>query len=111
MEVEIVSKTKQKFNGIIYYLSYRYFQSFGGKRLHQEVWKYHKGDQGTLHIHHKDGDRANNQIENLILKSPVEHLKAHKIKRQHIAALWHGSKEGLAFHSKLAKDSWKTRKK
>lgn len=127
MRVEVLSDTKQKFNGQTYYLCGRYFSNakLRPRRLHQAVWEFFNGPAPAgLHIHHIDEDRSNNQIDNLEIKVPGEHLKIHwtadrraKQKQyclevlQPKAAKWHGSSSGLSFHSDLAKEVWKTRER
>lgn len=122
MKVNVISETKQEFNGEVYYLCGYYFQK-NGKRLHREVWKHHNGDiPKGYHVHHKDSNRANNNIENLELKSGKQHMEMHanEEKRivhakshikviQNMAKEWHSSKEGYKWHSKHAKASWKKR--
>ena len=122
MEVQVISKTVQKFNGESFYLCGNYFQH-KGKRLHRTVWEYHNGEipQG-YHIHHKDGDRSHNDIANLELINGPEHLSQHlsmdkrkdhsretiKIARAK-ASEWHGSEEGKVWHSKRGKENWENR--
>lgn len=77
MQVSKISDTIQEFAGERFYLCGLYFQR-KGKRLHREVWKYHRGEiPKGFHVHHKDGDRSNNQIENLLLVEKSEHLSMH----------------------------------
>lgn len=119
MNVERISETVQKFNGESFYLCGNYFQR-KGKRLHRTVWQYHNGEiPKGYHVHHKDGDRSNNAIENLELKSKHDHLSGHMsqpgrkeqsrrgvAKAIAAAPAWHGSKEGTEWHSKHAKEYW-----
>lgn len=123
MEVSVLSPTQQEFDGTVYYLCAYYFQR-RGERLHRAVWRYHNGDipQGC-HVHHVDGDTSNNNICNLALMTGTEHLRAHMasttrreqarenfIKTAVPAAKeWHASEEGLAWHSRHAKENWKLR--
>ena len=123
MEVQVISNTIQKFNGESFYLCGCYFQH-KGKRLHRTVWEYHNGDiPDGYHVHHKDGDRTNNQIENLDLMTTFDHLSSHGKDEKHIekkrdnikkaiakAPEWHASPEGKAWHSQNGKESWKNRK-
>ena len=123
MNVIIISQTKQEFNGDVYYLCGKYFQR-KGVRLHRVVWGFHNGaiPEGH-HVHHKDGDRANNQIENLGLLIGETHIKNHmnddvvKAKsRKNIAKAirkapeWHKSEKGREWHSKQALKVWDKRK-
>lgn len=123
MEVQVISKTIQKFNGESFYLCGNYFQR-KGKRLHRAVWEYHNGEipQG-YDIHHKDHDRSNNQIDNLELLVRRQHHSRHSSEaevrersRKTIvkyavskAAEWHKSAEGLEWHSKQGKRNWEVR--
>lgn len=93
----------------------------GYKTLHREKWEYYNGQiPKGHHIHHKDGDYFNNDIENLECLSPLEHAQEHKeefyesrVKHmdniRKLASEWHGSEEGLEFHKKLGKMSWEGR--
>src|SRR5689334_9661561 len=77
--IEIVSATEQVFNGECFrlYRGSKYF-SKRSRRLHRVVWEYHHGPVPKgYHVHHKDHDRANNQIGNLELLTPKEHLAHH----------------------------------
>lgn len=120
MEVKIISATKQEFNGIVYYKCGNYFQN-KGRRLHRIVWEYHNqlNVAPGHHVHHKDGNRSNNRIDNLKLMPISRHLSLHmntaEAKARNViaidrareyACIWHGSESGKAFHSKLAKETW-----
>lgn len=117
METAVLSTTVQEFNGERFYLCGRYFQH-NGKRLHKTVWEYHHGvAPAGSHVHHKDGNRANNSIENLELLTASEHLSIHakshtEHNQQHIkdmqelAKEWHGSSAGYKWHSQHAKSAW-----
>lgn len=119
MEVIVISKTVQKFNGESFYLCGQYFQH-KGKRLHRAVWEYHNGEiPKGYHIHHIDGNRSNNSIENLTLMKSTEHMSQHmqdaerkekardNIKKAIEAApKWHKSENGREWHSKHGKEYW-----
>lgn len=48
------------------------------KRMHVYVWEYFYGSVPEgYHIHHIDGDKSNNAIQNLQLLSAKEHEKLH----------------------------------
>lgn len=108
MQVKIVSDRAQDFNGERYYLCGRYFQR-RGKRLHRAVYEFHNGEiKKGFHVHHIDGDRSNNQIENLSLVAGRVHAAAHAKDKdcgqwqeamRKGAARWHGSAEGRAWHA------------
>lgn len=120
MEVQIISDTIQKFEGKSYYFCGFYFQR-KGVRLHRAVWEKHNGEiPKGYHVHHKDENRKNNEIENLELLPAGEHMSVHMSKeerreesRRHIeiareaANKWHGSKAGREWHSKHGADIWK----
>lgn len=122
MEVQIISKTVQKFNGESFYLCGEYFQH-KGRRLHRTVWEYYNGiiPKG-YHVHHKDGNKTNNDIANLELLTKSEHIGYHmkteeavqksreRIKKAIAAApAWHHSEEGKQWHSENGKAQWRNR--
>lgn len=110
----------QEFNGITFYRTDKndYFRySSNGKTIlmHRYVWEFYncKIPKG-YHIHHIDGDKANNDISNLKLMKGVEHWKLHgrmltdeerDWKRSNVvqnavpkATEWHKSEEGKQWH-------------
>ena len=123
MQVIEISDTVQEINGERFYLCGNYFQH-RGKRLHRYVWELHNGKiPKGFHVHHKDQNRSNNQIDNLELLQGHDHLSQHMceearaersrktIETARVAACkWHGSEEGLKWHSIRGKENWKTRK-
>jgi len=117
VKVNVISNTVQEFNGVRYYLCGRYFQK-KGRRLHVAVWEYHKGKVPKgYHVHHDTDDRSKNDIENLKLMKKGEHLRYHTTTPKHreyaknhmltvmipLAAEWHKSEEGRAWHSAQGK--------
>lgn len=121
-DVIIISDTIQEFNGERFYLCGPYFQH-KGVRLHRKVWEYHNGPilEG-YHIHHIDGEKANNQLSNLALMPGLEHVKEHagtEARRENgrrairiaiaVAPEWHRSEEGKAWHSEQGKKIWAKR--
>lgn len=93
-----------------------YLNSTIRKRLHRYIWEYHNGDiPKGHHIHHIDGDKNNNDIDNLKLVKASKHAKIHgkerfKNNKEWFAKFhpkgikdaieWHKSKEGKEWHKK-----------
>ena len=120
MRVEVVSESKQIFSGQSYWVCGYYFQC-RGKRLHRVVWEYHNGPiPKGFHVHHKDNNRSNNQIENLELLHKSIHMSQHMEERlsttegmaaarqamdeaRVYASKWHKSPEGRVWHSEIKK--------
>ena len=87
------------------------------KRLHVYIWEKENGAlPAGFCIHHKDMDKANNTISNLVLMSKVEHRRMHQIINvqndeykhnmiKHLDSIrdmtkeWHASKEGREWHA------------
>lgn len=121
-KVEVLSATKQRFRGETFYLCGAYYQH-KGRRLHRVVWEaFHGAVPDGCHIHHIDGDKAHNDIDNLACLNPSEHERYHghteerqQYGRMHIerirplASRWHGSEEGKAWHSARGKANWALR--
>lgn len=83
------------------------------KRLHVYVWEKHNGKVPKgFHIHHKDHDQDNNDIENLELMEVWKHLSYHGklngidarenlLKNAQPKAIeWHKSDKGREWHKK-----------
>lgn len=116
----------QWFNGKEYklYKGEKYF-SRGCKRLHTEMWKYHKGEiPKGYHVHHVDNNTHNNNITNLNLvhyslhqrfsgkkrfKQNPEFAKEFQKKGIESAKEWHKSEEGSKWHSEQAKNGWRNK--
>ena len=121
--VEVLSPTKQRFNGETFYLCGYYFQH-KGRRLHRVVWEFYHGPVPKgYHVHHMDGNRANNQIENLECIPAEKHESDHghtaerlEYGKMHIerirpkAVEWHKSEAGLTWHSEQGKKNYEKRK-
>lgn len=116
MDVQVISSTVQRFNGVSYYLCGKYFQR-RGVRLHRMVWEYHNGKipQG-YHVHHVDEDRSNNAIENLRLMPGNEHVSVHANEQERVdmsrgnierareaARRWHARRLGWHITQSLGK--------
>jgi hypothetical protein len=91
-------------------------------RAHVWVWKSNHGDiEKGLHIHHKDGDKSNNLIENLECITVKEHFSKHRCEERdalnliHVENIrpltkeWHASEEGLEWHKKHGIKTWEER--
>lgn len=105
----------------------RYYKPSGADRkrgvgaLHQEVWKAANGRDipAGHHVHHADHDADNNDPSNLVLITASDHASHHgqdPARRpaqlramgiaQEAAKEWHGTDEGLAWHSEHAREIW-----
>lgn len=102
------------------------YERHGGITMHRYVWQKHNGEiQPGMHVHHIDGDKSNNRIENLELLTASDHsihhggtnpwVKSEANKRQileagKLAKKWHASDAGLKWHSENGVRTWKNRK-
>lgn len=99
---------------------------WGVTYLHRDIWlDTHPGEEipDKWHVHHKDEDPFNNDPSNLELLSPAEHnvihpgdqsweednLLEHLDRIRPMAAEWHSSEEGRAWHSEHGKATWEGR--
>lgn len=113
---------QQIFNGIKftrddrtgYYLSTVRVKNGKRQRMHVYVWEYYFSDAPKgCHIHHINGDRADNRIENLAAIPGVEHTTYHAkkhakedphqimeslAKAREAAKMWHSSEDGEVWH-------------
>lgn len=84
--------------------------------LHRYVWEQHNIDiPEGFHIHHIDGNYDNNDISNLQMLTPEEHMRLHfkgwcsDRKKAHLDNVrpmtkeWHRSEEGREWHRKHAR--------
>ena len=78
MEVIIVDRTHQSFNGITYHRSKKGYYINMNRKLHRDVWAFHNGTIPPKHdVHHKDFNKNNNQIWNLECLTRSEHRQLH----------------------------------
>ena len=117
----------QEFNGIKFYKKpagyYKAdYQTHGGLYMHRFVWEYHNGKiPDGEHIHHINGNKSDNTIENLGIMDGREHISYHTKKTfaenpelglrgiraaQEAAKIWHRSKAGREWHSIHGTESW-----
>lgn len=94
-----------------------YLNSTIRKRLHRYVWEHEVGAiPKGYHVHHIDGNKANNDISNLCIMTGKGHRRLHgqeqarketsreNIKKAIVAApAWHYSEAGKQWHSKHMK--------
>lgn len=95
------------------------------KRLHVYVWEHFNGEVPKgFHVHHKDMNKGNNEIDNLEILSAKEHEKLHgslisegrkEWMRKNLAdnarpkaSEWHGSENGKQWHSEHAQAIWQS---
>ena len=97
----------------------------GGTYMHRYVWAFYNGPiPEKHHVHHRDGNKANNSIENLELLTASDHARQHsnelfaknpeetrrRVKfAQAAAPEWHASPEGIEWHKQHGKKSWEGR--
>ena len=78
MEVIIIDDTHQSFNGVTYRRNKRGWFQIPYSTIHRDVWEFHYGKiPDGYDIHHIDGDKANNQIDNLMCVTRKEHRQLH----------------------------------
>jgi len=86
--------------------------------MHREVWEFYNGKiSEKMHIHHIDGNPANNAIENLQMLTHKDHMNKHQWdkdrlekQKKHLdkirpaAAAWHSTEEGIANNTRIARE-------
>lgn len=117
-----MSEKYQYFNGLKFTRDEKsgyYLNSTIGKRMHRYVWEFYHGKiPKGYHIHHIDGDKSNNRIENLRMIQGRKHQSRHTTeyhkehpeaagrnmeKARSEAKRWHSSREGKEWHKKQMK--------
>lgn len=106
-----------------YYLAGKITYNGNRERLHVYVWRYFNGPvPDGYHVHHKDEDKDNNDIENLTCIRGKTHMKYHLLKYtanhqeemvenlvknvRPRAAEWHRSEAGRQWHREHCKHLW-----
>jgi len=89
--------------------SHGYFITGKNTLLHRLIWECINGPIAKgFDIHHKDGNKLNNSIDNLECISHPEHLSMH-MKANKKLHDWHKSEEGRKFLGEKSKKLWQTR--
>ena len=93
----------------------------GEKLFHRMVWEHYKGEIPKDHvIHHKNGDKLNNSLENLECLIRSDHSRLHRLKdRDKLSETmklnsekvhaWLKTDKGKKFLSEKAKKQWENR--
>ena len=84
------------------------------KRLHVVVWEHFNGPKPEGYdIHHIDGDKDNNEIDNLFCITSSEHRRYHYLHmtEEHRQKLidnnsWQYTEEGRAWHAEVRSAAW-----
>jgi endogenous inhibitor of DNA gyrase (YacG/DUF329 family) len=112
----VLDPLTQYFDGGLYRLwPGEEYYARGGKKIHRMVWEIAFGPiPPKCHIHHRDGNPANNQLPNLECICGSEHGALSNHKRGPVeftqgarekAAEWHKSDAGRLWHSRHARRS------
>lgn len=119
----------QEFNGVRFYVKpggyYKADHIKMGRKcvlMHRYVWEYfHGAIPPGHHVHHRDGDKSNNAIENLECLPGGEHISHHTREKavrepgwwnaglelaREAARHWHSSDEGRRWHSEHGVRVW-----
>ena len=76
--VEVVDDMHQRFNGLIFYKDKKRGYYYENSGIHQAVWRYYCGEiPFDFNIHHVSGNKDDNDIENLQMKSRADHAREH----------------------------------
>lgn len=96
-----------------------------GITMHRYIWERSNGQiPSGFHVHHRDGNKSNNAIENLELFSASDHSAHHSCENKWIgseanvqqldearraASEWHSSEAGREWHKQHGKECWSKR--
>ena len=84
------------------------------KRLHVVVWEHFNGPKPEGYdIHHIDGDKDNNEIDNLFCITRIEHRRYHyfHMTEEHRQKFidnnaWQYTEEGREWHAQARREAW-----
>jgi len=100
----------EEFEGKVFRIQQGYLAR-GNRRLHRLIWQKLKGPiPKGFDIHHKDGNKLNNSIDNLECISHAEHLSMHMKENSQKVHEWHKTEEGRKALGEHAKEVWENRK-
>src|SRR3990167_6864709 len=111
--------SKRRDLAVYFISSSKKFFGHKAKRLHRYIWEKHNGNiPKGCHIHHKDFNPVNNDLDNLECLSSIEHHKRHyeswkprfaKFAKagQIAASKWSHTTEGKKFRKKWGKKNSK----
>lgn len=115
----------RRYDGRLYYTPGIGHREQGIEDLHREVWKHERGPiPDGWHVHHLNG-HDDNRVESLECLPADEHAERHRDdasargrEPEHLAHLdrirpaaaeWHGSPEGIEWHTEHGKRTWDDR--
>ena len=102
------------FNGIEFYRHGNYFDNNKYGLLHRYIYSYYNGKiPEGYDIHHKDENKMNNDISNLILLTRSEHMKLHGKDKEFFKGKHHSeeSRKKISEANKGKKRSEETKRK
>lgn len=87
-----------------------YFVTGKNTFLHRLIWESVNGEvPNGFDIHHKDGNKLNNSIDNLQCLPHAEHLSIHMKQNSVKIHEWHKTEIGRKFLGNKAKELWEKR--